>query len=277
MSQTSILITGCSSGIGLDGARTLKARGWRVFATARKAEDVDRLEDEGFESLRLDHTNPETIRNALAAVTERTGGKLDAIFANGAYGLPAAAEDLPTQALREMFEANFFGVHELTRQVLPIMRAQGHGRLVYNSSGFGFAAYPWRAAYVATKFALEGYADTLRLEFHGTEIHPVLIEPGPIATAFRRNSRPHFERWIDWQASPRREAYERDVLPRLYDDSGKGDRFQLGPEAVSKALIHAVEARRPKARYPVTVPTRVATVLKRLLPVRAFDGLSTRF
>ncbi len=277
MSQKSILITGCSSGIGYDAAHALKARGWQVFATARKPEDVERLMSEGLESLPLDHTDPDTIRTALAQATARTGGTLDAIFANGAHGLPAAAEDLPTEALREMFEANFFGVHELTRQVLPIMRAQGHGRIVFNSSGFGFTAFPWRSAYVASKFALEGYADTLRLEFHGTDIHPVLIEPGPIATDFRVKSQPHFERWIDWQASPRRAAYERDVLPRLYDKGGRGDRFQLPPAAVTKALIHALEARRPKIRYAVTIPTRAAAVLKRLLPARTFDRIITRF
>ena len=277
MSQKSILITGCSSGIGYDAAHALKARGWQVFATARKPEDVERLMSEGLESMPLDHADPDTIRTALAEATGRTGGRLDAIFANGAHGLPAATEDLPTEALREMFEANFFGVHELTRQVLPIMRAQGHGRIVFNSSGFGFTAFPWRAAYVASKFALEGYADTLRLEFHGTDIHTVLIEPGPIGTDFRVKSQPHFERWIDWETSPRRAAYERDVLPRLYDQSGGGDRFQLPPAAVTKALIHALEARRPRARYPVTVPTRVAAVLKRLLPTRIFDSIITRF
>jgi len=277
MVQKSVLITGCSSGIGYHAAHALKARGWRVFATARKPEDVDRLAAEGLESLPLDHTDPETIRTALAEATARTGGTLDAIFANGAHGLPAAAEDLPTAALREMFEANFFGVHELTRQVLPTMRAQGHGRIVFNSSGFGFTAFPWRSAYVSTKFALEGYADTLRLEFHGTDIHPVLIEPGPIGTAFRVKSQPHFERWIDWQNSPRRAAYERDVLPRLYNESGKGDRFQLPPSAVTKALIHALEAHRPKARYRVTLPTQAAAVLKRLLSTRTFDRIVTRF
>lgn len=277
MSQKSILITGCSSGIGYDGAHALKARGWRVFATARKPGDVARLEEEGLESLLLDHTDAATITAALAEATARTGGTLDAVFANGAYGMPAAAEDLPTDALREMFETNFFGVHELTRQVLPIMRAQGHGRIVFNSSGFGFAGYPWRSAYVSTKFAMEGYADTLRLEFHGTRILPILIEPGPIGTDFRVKSRPHFERWIDWQNSPRRTAYERDVLPRLYAEDGKVDRFQLPASAVTKALIHALEARRPKIRYRITLPTRFGAAMKRLLPARAFDALVARF
>ncbi|MEZ5723120.1 MAG: SDR family NAD(P)-dependent oxidoreductase [Paracoccaceae bacterium] len=277
MPQKSILITGCSSGIGHDAAHALKARGWRVFATARKPEDVDRLAAEGLESLRLDHTDPGTIRAALAEATARTGGTLDAVFANGAHGLPSATEDLPTEALREIFETNFFGVHELVRQTLPILRAQGHGRIVLNSSILGFTAFLWRAAYVATKYALEGYADTLRLELAGTDIHAVLIEPGPIATRFRVNSQPHFERWIDWQNSPNRAAYEAKVLPRLYDDSGRPDPFQLPPAAVTRALIHALESRRPRPRYPVTFPTRAAAVLKRVLPTRAADRVIGRF
>ena len=277
MPQKSLLITGCSSGIGYDAAHAMQARGWRVFATARKPEDVARLEAEGLESLQLDHADPATIRAALAAATERTGGTLDAIFANGAHGLPSATEDLPTEALREIFEANFFGVHELTRQTLPIMQAQGHGRIVFNSSILGFTAFRWRSAYVATKYALEGYADTLRIELAGTGIDAVLIEPGPIATEFRRKSRPHFERWVDWENAPRRAEYEATVLPRLYDESGKPDPFQRPPSAVSKALIHALEAHRPKARYPVTLPTRAAAVLKRILPTRVTDRISARF
>jgi len=271
MSQKSLLITGCSSGIGYDAALGLKARGWRVFATARKREDVARLTAEGLESLVLDHTDPDTIRAALAEANARTGGTLDAIFANGAHGLPSATEDLPTQALREIFEANFFGVHELTRQVLPVMRAQGHGRIVFNSSILGFTAFLWRSAYVATKYALEGYADTLRVEFADTDIHISLIQPGPIATEFRRKSQPHFERWIDWQNSPLRHRYEASVLPRLYDESGKRDPFQLPPSAVTKALIHALEARRPRPRYPVTVPTYAFALLRRLLSTRQMD------
>ncbi len=169
MTRKTLLITGCSSGIGYDAAHALAARGWRVFATARKPEDVARLTGEGLDSLHLDHTDAETIGSALAEITARTGGRLDAVFANGAYGLAAAVEDLPTEALREIFETNVFGIHELTRQVIPLMRAQGHGRIVVNSSILGFTALRWRAAYVATKFALEGYADTLRVAFRALD------------------------------------------------------------------------------------------------------------
>lgn len=276
MAQPSLLITGCSSGIGYAAAHGMAARGWRVFATCRKSEDCARLEAEGLESFPLDHTDPQSIRAALAEARARTGGTLDAIFANGAFGLPGAAEDLPTEALRAIFEANFFGVHELVRQTLPIMRAQGHGRVVLNSSVLGFTHLRWRAAYVATKFALEGYADTLRIEMAETGIHTILIEPGPIASMIRQKSRPHFERWVDWQASPRRAAYEATLLPRLYDDSGKPDPFQLGPEAVTAALARALTARVPRARYRVTLPTRVSSVAKRLMSTRMLDRFIAR-
>lgn len=276
MPQRSLLITGCSSGIGHDAAHALQDRGWRVFATARKPDDVARLAAEGLESLRLDHTEPETIRACLAEIAERTGGRLDAVFANGAYGLPAATEDLPTDALREIFETNFFGIHELTRQVLPMFRAQGQGRLVLNSSVLGFVAIPWRGAYNTTKFALEGYADTLRAEFAGSGIHVVLIQPGPISTRFRENARPPFETWIDWRASPRRAAYEARVLPRLYAEEAAPDRFELPPAAVTRALVHALEAPRPWARYRVTFPTRAAAVLKWVLPVALVDRIVAR-
>lgn len=276
MTAPSLLITGCSSGIGYDAAHGMARRGWRVFATCRSAEDCARLEAEGLESFVLDHTDPASIRAALAEATARTGGTLDAIFANGAFGLPGAAEDLPTDALREIFETNFFGVHELVRQTLPILRAQGHGRVVLTSSVLGFTHLRWRAAYVATKFALEGWADVLRVEMADAGIHTILIEPGPITSMIRAKSQPHFERWIDWRASPRRAAYEASVLPRLYDDSGKPDPFQLGPEAVTKVLARALTARNPRPRYPVTLPTKVSAVAKRLLSTRMLDRFIAR-
>jgi NAD(P)-dependent dehydrogenase (short-subunit alcohol dehydrogenase family) len=254
----------------------MKARGWRVFATCRAPQDCARLEAEGLESFPLDHTDAHSIRAALAEATARTGGTLDAIFANGAFGLPGAVEDLPTDGLRAIFDANFFGIHELVRQTLPIMRAQGHGRVVLNSSVLGFTHLKWRAAYVATKFALEGYGDTLRIEMAETGIHTILIEPGPIASMIREKSRPHFERWINWEASPRRAAYEARLLPRLYDDSGKPDPFQLPASAVTRVLARALDAPRPRARYRVTTPTKIAAIAKRLLSTRMLDRFIAR-
>lgn len=264
----SILITGCSTGIGHHAAHALAARGWQVFAACRKPEDCARLEAEGLASPLLDYERPETLGTALAEVLDATGGTLDALFNNGAYAIPGLVEDLPTEALRAIFEANFFGWHDLTRRVIPVMRAQGHGRIVQNSSVLGFAAAPWRGAYNASKFALEGLTDTLRIEMRGTGIDAILIEPGPIASRFRANARDRFERWIDWKASARRADYDR-VLNRLYSDAP--GRFELPPAAVTRALVHAVEAPRPRARYRVTAPTTLAMAMKRILPTRAMD------
>jgi Short-chain dehydrogenases of various substrate specificities len=270
MSARSILITGCSSGIGEACAHGMRARGWRVFASCRRQADCDRLIAAGFEAPRLDYADEDSIRAALDEVLAATGGTLDALFNNGAFALPGAVEDLPTEGLRSIFETNFFGWHSLTRAVIPVMRAQGHGRIVQCSSVLGVVTIPWRGAYSATKFALEGLTDSLRLEMRGTGLHICLIEPGPVTSKIRVNSIPHFERWIDWEASPRAAQYRGSLLKRLYESSGP-DRFELGPEAVLKRLIHACEATRPRARYYVTTPTYLAGMLRRLLPTALLD------
>ena len=272
MTERSILITGCSSGIGLDAARGLKARGWRVFATCRQEADCERLRSEGMESFRLDYADEASIVAAVAETLRRTGGKLDALYNNGAFACPGAVEDLPRGALREIFETNLFGYHDLTRRLIPVMRAQGHGRIVNCSSVLGLVGATWRGAYVATKFAMEGLSDVLRIEMRGTGIDIILIEPGPIATRIRENAVPHFEQWIDWENSARREQYA-SLRGRLYDKKTKKDTFELGPEAVTVKLIHALEARRPKARYYVTTPTYLMGFLRRILPTRALDWL----
>lgn len=271
MTQKSILITGCSSGIGLDAARSLKARGWRVFATCRAEIDCERLCGEGLESFRLDYDDAASLEAAVAEVIARTGGTLDALFNNGAFAIPCAYEDLPRDAFRAILETNLIGYHDLTCRVLPIMRAQGHGRIVNNSSILGMVGFRWRTAYVATKFALEGITDVLRLELRGTGIHPILIEPGPITTKFRDNSAIQFKRWINWQNSPRRAEYA-EVLVRFEKTTGP-DRFELPAAAVTDKLIHALESRHPRARYYVTVPTHVMGMARRLLPVWALDRI----
>ncbi|RYH11766.1 SDR family oxidoreductase [Tropicimonas sp. IMCC6043] len=270
--QKTILMTGCSSGIGHDAAHGLAARGWRVFATCRKAEDVARLASEGLESLRLDYSEPETITACVAEVAARTGGRLDALYNNGAFAVPGALEDLPTDGLRAIFEANLFGWHELTRQVLPIMRAQGGGRIVQCSSVLGLVPLKWRGAYVATKYALEGMTDVLRLEMADAGIKVILIEPGPITSRFRVNAIAQFERWIDWRVSPRAAQYETSLLKRLYRTPAP-DRFELPPAAVTAKLVRALEARKPAPRYYVTTPTYIMGALRRLLPTRALDWL----
>ena len=272
MRQRSILITGCSSGIGLDAARGLRQRGWRVFATCRQEADCERLRGEGLESFRLDYADEASVEKAVAEVLRRTGGTLDALYNNGAFACPGAVEDLPRGALREIFETNLFGYHDLTRRVIPVMRRQGHGRIVNCSSVLGLVGLTWRGAYVATKFAMEGLTDVLRIEMKGTGIAVILIEPGPIATKIRENAVPHFERWIDWENSARREQYV-SLRGRLYDKKVKKDTFELGPEAVTAKLIRALEDRRPKPRYYVTTPTYLMGFARRVLPTRALDWL----
>lgn len=275
MNTKTILITGCSSGIGYDSAHRMRAVGWRVFAACRKTEDCARLIDEGFESPRIDYADAASINTGLNEVLTATGGTLDVLFNNGAFAIPGALEDLPPEAMRTIFEGNFFGWHDLTRQVIPVMRAQGHGRIVQNSSVLGFAAMPWRGAYNSSKFAVEGYSDTLRLELRGTGIHVVLIEPGPITSAFRANAIKQFETWVDWRASALAERYEQTLLKRLYG-STEPDTFELPASTVSDKLLKAVTVARPRPRYYVTTPTHVIGVLRRVLSTRALDGLLSR-
>jgi len=270
----SVLITGCSSGIGRCVAEGLRARGWRVFATARKARDVATLEADGFETVQLDLDDSDSIREAVDEILLRTTGTLHALFNNGAYGQPGAVEDLKRHVLRAQFETNLFGTLELTNRILPVMRRQGHGRIVMNSSVLGFAAMPMRGAYNASKFALEGITDTLRQELHGTGIHVCLVEPGPIESRFRANSLQKFIENIDMDASVYREQYLR-TLKRLKTE-GPAVPFTLGPQAVLKKVIHALESRCPKPRYYVTVPTYLFGFLRRVLPTRAMDAILRR-
>jgi NAD(P)-dependent dehydrogenase (short-subunit alcohol dehydrogenase family) len=269
-----VLVTGCSSGIGLAVARGLQQRGWRVFATARRQEDVARLEGEGLESMALDLDDSVSIHRAVDALLKRTRGRIDALFNNGGFGQVGAVEDLTRDALRQQFETNLFGWVELTNLVIPIMRRQCFGRIVMNSSVLGYAAFPQRGAYVAAKFALEGLSDTLRLELVGTGIHVSLVEPGPIVSRFRENCLPHFERHIDWTHSVHRASYE-GQLARL-KNPGPVAPFTLGPEAVLERVIHALESPFPRARYPITVPSVVFAWLKRLLPTWLMDKVLLR-
>jgi NAD(P)-dependent dehydrogenase (short-subunit alcohol dehydrogenase family) len=269
-----LLVTGCSSGIGLAAAQDLHARGWRVFATCRRHEDVGRLEGLGLESLVLDLDDSVSIRAAVEEVLRRSGGGLTALFNNGGFGQIGAVEDLSRQALREQFETNLFGWVELTNLVIPVMRRQGHGRIVMNSSVLGLAALPYRGAYVAAKFALEGLTDTLRLELKGSGIFVSLIEPGPIATRFRENALEHFRRHIDMAKSVHRAAYAAQ-LERL-EKPGPAAPFTLPPAAVVDRLIHALESRRPRPRYYVTVPTHLIGHARRILTSRGLDRLLTR-
>jgi len=274
MTEKTVLITGCSTGIGYDAAHGLRARGWRVFASCRKEADCARLRGEGFDSPRIDYEDEASIARGLAEVLEATGGRLDALFNNGAYAIAGPVEDIPTEAMRTIFQANFIGWHDLTRRVIPVMRKQGAGRIVQCSSVLGLVAMKWRGAYVATKFAVEGLSDAMRMELTGTGIHVSIIDPGPIDTAFRANAIKQFEKWVDWENSARVEEYRETLLDQLYKGSGKGPQWPAS--AVTKKLVHALEAKRPKLRYYVTTPTYAMGALRRVLPARALDWVLSK-
>ncbi len=263
-----IIVTGTSSGIGAYCARALKAEGWRVFATARKAEDIAALEADGLEAFYLDYREPESIAKLVENVLARTGGRLDALFNNGGYSQPGAVEDISVAALREQFEANFFGWHDLTTRIVPVMRAQGHGRIVHCSSIMGLAPFKYRGPYAASKHAVEGLMLCLRSELLGSGIHVSLIEPGPIKSKIATNALVWFLKNVDHENSVHKAAYQ-EQLDRL-NAGGSVSRMKPGPEAVHAVLRHALLSSRPRPHYVVTLPAKMGAAMRRLLPAAMF-------
>lgn len=270
-SQTSILITGCSTGIGYHCAHFLNQKGLNVVAACRKPEDVERLKSEGLQSVVLDLSCSDSIHSGLKETLILTDGKLDVLFNNGAFGLPGAVEDLSRDAMRFQFETNVFGTQELTNKVVAVMRQNRSGKIIYNSSILGFAAMQYRGAYNASKFAIEGFADTLRIELKKEGILVSLIEPGPILSNFRKNAFEQFKHWVAEKPSAHQAQYEA-MIARL-ETEGPSAPFTLGPEAVTRAVVDIIERKKPKIRYRITTPTKVFAVLKRLLPTILLDKL----
>ncbi|MEQ1559609.1 MAG: SDR family NAD(P)-dependent oxidoreductase [Methyloglobulus sp.] len=274
MTPKTILITGCSTGIGYTTACELKNRGHKVIASARKPDDVTRLQNEGFLTVQLDLADSSSIQQGVQTALELADGTIDVLFNNAAFGQPGAVEDLSRDVLRFQFETNLFGTHELTNLLIPKMRQQGHGRIIYNSSVLGLVAMTYRGAYNASKFALEGLADTLRLELHGTNIYISLIEPGPILSHFRQNSFALYKQNIAATESFHKETYA--AMEARLQKEGAAVPFTLPAKAVADKVIHAVEADKPKIRYYVTFPTYLFAFLKRLLPTSWLDNLLRR-
>ncbi len=267
--QKTILITGCSSGIGYDTAHYLHNNGYRVFASARKDEDVQRLKDEGLDSYLLDVTKPESITKTLQSILEQTDGKLYAVFNNAGYGQPGAVEDIPTSVLKEQFETNLFGLHEMTRQVLPIMRKQGYGRIIQHSSVLGLISLRFRGAYNASKYAIEGLSDTLRLELDKDDIHVVTINTGPVHSDFRKNATKKFREHIEGKPTVFSEEYTKELLP--YEGKKKKDPFTRNSDVVIANIIKALESKKPKPRYYNTSATHLLGGLKRILSTSILD------
>lgn len=264
-----IFITGCSSGIGYHAAHALKNLGYHVIASCRKADDVARLQQEGLVCIQCDLANEHSVNQAWLTALDLSKNNISALFNNGAFGLPGALEDLSRGALEHQFATNVFGTQQLTHLAIKQMRQQGHGRIIYNSSVLGFAAMAYRGAYNASKFAIEGFADTLRVELKHEPIQISLIEPGPILSRFRENAQREYQHWVNTEDSAHLANYQ--AMEARLAKKGASAPFTLGPEAVTHALVHALQAKRPKARYRITVPTKLFAVLKRLLPSKALD------
>ena len=272
--KRSILITGCSSGVGFEAARTLRTRGWRVLATARKPEDRARLETElGVETIALELADSASIAAAAEAALQRTGGNLVALYNNAAYGVIGAMEDISADVLRRHFEVNVIGTHDLTRRLIPAMRAAGRGRIVTCSSVLGLVSGPYRGPYCATKFALEAMHDALRLELAGTGIFVSVLQPGPIKSEFMGSTLATFRTSVDIAGSAHRAQYEKQLKAM---ENATASRWKLGPEAVVAKLVHALESPRPKARYKISPHTHAIALAKRLLPMAAVDALMAR-
>lgn len=265
-----VLITGASTGIGYDVAKRLKERiGYRVFVTARKEGDIERLKKEGFfHVFKLDLADEENVESMAKQLLEQTDHDIYAVFHNGAYGQPGALEDITRSVLEQQFAANVFGWHQLTNLLIPAMRQKGEGRIIYNSSVLGIISLPFRGAYNASKYAIEGLADTLRLELADTHIKISLIEPGPIESCFRTNALAALSANVDMENSVHQEKYK-GALARLQSEGNAP--FTLQPKSVYKKVVHALESQKPKARYPVTFPTYLFTYLKRCLPIAVLD------
>ncbi len=266
----SVIITGCSSGgIGACLAYGLKRNGYRVFATARNIEDVEFLNSEGFESFQLDLSSSDSIIQAVEKIYSRTEN-IYGLIHNGAYGQAGALQDINRMALEEQFQTNLFGWHELTNLVLPKMKAKNEGRIIYLSSVLGFVAMPFRGPYNASKFALEGLVNTLRLELKGTNVQLSKIQPGPIESRFRVNAYNAFKRNVNIEISDYKEQYET-MIRRL--KSEKPADYTLPPEAVLKCVIHALSSKNAKVQYRVTFPTKLFAVLVRILPEKWLDKI----
>ncbi|PHI30110.1 SDR family oxidoreductase [Budvicia aquatica] len=250
--QKAILITGCSSGIGLVIATDLKQRGYRVIATCRKPADIETLQQKGFEVVKLDLDDSDSIKQAAEDVLALTGGKLYALFNNGGFGIYGRLNTITRRQFEQQFSTNLFGAHELTQHLLPAMIAQGEGRIIQTSSVMGIISTPGRGLYAASKYALEAWSDALRLELHGTGIQVSLIEPGPISTSFSQN------------------VNQTQVDSPIHNPP-VAKRFTLPPEVLIPVLHHALENPRAKIRYRVTMVTKLMAICKRLLPDRCMD------
>ena len=275
MDNRSVLVTGCSSGIGWAVAEMLRDHGWKVFPTARKRDDLETLRKAGFDAVELDVTSSDSIAAAVERVLAENQGSLGALVNNAGFGMPGAIQDLTRDAMRHQFEVNLFGLQELTNQLIPVFRKQGFGRIVNISSVVGRMALPFMGIYSASKFALEAVSDAQRVELSVDPISVSLVQPGPIRTRFSTNCAGQGEDKLDTTASKFGAAYKQYFEKRRHGGMSE-DRFRLPPEAVAKKVAHALESPRPKIRYKVTIPSYLGDFAARFLPAAMIDRLLIR-
>ncbi len=273
--KRNILITGCSSGIGKNAAITLHNKGWRVFATCRSETDCIFFKNLGIESFTLDLLNEESIKNSVETIKYKTKSQLDALYNNGAYAIPGAVQDIPRDAIREIFEVNVFGQIDLINKCIPLMLNSEYPKIINCSSVLGFISLPYRGIYSATKFSIEALTDALRRENYDNKIKFILIQPGPINTNIKKNSIKHFEKWVDWKKSVHKETYRNKIIKRLYDNKFEDyySRFELQPDSVTKILLKVLNSKKPKKRYKITIPTKVALIITKFLPTNILDWM----
>ncbi len=270
-----VLVTGCSSGIGEAAARYLRDHGWTVFPTARKAEDLEKLRADGFDPVELDLASSASVQACMAAVLDRVPEGLGGIVNNAGMAMPGAVEDLNRDALRRQFEVNVFGSQELTNGLIPTLRKQGWGRIVNVSSIYGLIAAPMVGNYCASKYALEALSDAQRIELSGTGISLSLIEPGPIVSAFRRNAAAAMEESVISDEVRYADSYRKEAARRKKQFK-KVDFINRPPEDVAKKILHALESPRPKRRYVVTIPAHLGAFMSRFVPAAWLDLLMAR-
>jgi short-subunit dehydrogenase len=266
--SASILITGCSTGIGLETAQYLKYKGYQVFTTARQEKDVEKLKSLGFEAFLLDVREKQTIENTLKSILAITGGTLDVVFNNAGFGQPGAIEDLRTEVLKEQFDTNVFGLHEVTIQVLPIMRAQGYGKIIQHSSVLGLISLKFKGAYNASKYAIEGLTDTLRQELLDTSIQATVLNTGPVLSEFRETAKQKARDNIDIEHSRFKSSYEEHL------SSVKSTvPFTLKAVEVAKVVESIIKSKDIKPRYYITKATYILGYLKRVISTSLLDKI----
>lgn len=273
--EKSILITGCSSGIGQAAAFGLQKKGYRVFATARNLEDVENLKNQGLECIQLDVNHSTSMQHAVETILNKTGGTLYAVFNNSGFAQAGAIEDLTRDMIRQQFETNVFGAMELTNLILPIMRKQKYGRIIQNTSILGLVAMPYRGAYVASKFALEGFSNTLRQELRGSNIFVSTLVPGPIQTSLRENAHVMYQKFLRDKNSLHKNVYAQ-MEENFFVPKEKDRKFTLRADAVVPYLVDALENKKPSAHYYVGQPAHWFAWARRLLPDEILDWVMCR-